>query len=360
MQESCGEPVFKQGPRFQNPYTPHDVVHLMTTSFAKVEEIYYVTCRSFRFFLWLIVMMWYINLLGEVQDLISLWDFLTTFPVVAMWPFFTEDMRKSFGNFSSRLSIKFQQTEGPKEGGGGEEEAQEAAFPTPSRRLTRSVSERTPLLQRVLRAGRNVGSVVHSASASYGGLYQGIGGNAGLIETVSGAEAVRIEFFDRVHYFVCVSMAALRTVILYVLCHAGTYFLLSNHTLLDLLLNALALAFILELDEFVFDFVVSSDAKELILEKLEPLQYTSSIPSKGLSGLCCGLWSSKAFWGLVMIPLIAWAVVEGHYKVTVFPMMEALDCLCLKRGDRCLAATVLTKSWFDEYWSRMAVLAGRT
>merc|ERR1719284_486902 len=81
------------------------------------------------------------------------------------------------------------------------------------------------------------------------------------IEKETDVACVTINFITRPHQFTCFCMLISRLFLAGYMTFVGTMFLLSNHTYIDLLLNAVALAFILELDEYLFACLVSEDTK---------------------------------------------------------------------------------------------------
>mmetsp|Transcript_45078 Transcript_45078/g.104258 ORF Transcript_45078/g.104258 Transcript_45078/m.104258 type:complete len:765 (-) Transcript_45078:83-2377(-) len=294
MQEKCGPAIYRNGPRVQNPYQEQDRMTVMSVSFTRLEEMQYVHSVPFALFLWLILILWYIGLINEAKELLQLYDFLNKVPVVDRWPFFTPEMWR---HWRSWLIAK-------------------------------------GLSPRLRPAACTKGLPKHEPEAS-----------------VAGYDKIEIHEFSRPHFYTCIGIAVIRSLILLLLGYTGTYFLLSNHVVLDLILNALALAFIFDLDEFLFEYLLSDQSKELV-DKLAPLRFKGVVKKE----LCTRIMSERFCWGSFFIPAFALCVVALHNKYSVAPYIEALECLCMQTGDRCLLNIMFYPMWWDEYWSKMAAL----
>merc|ERR1719221_408233 len=166
------------------------------------------------------------------------------------------------------------------------------------------------------------------------------------------SDKVVIKSIDPNHHAVCMIMFALRLFLLFYMMHVGTAYLLSNHSYEDLLLNAVALAFIFELPEFLYVFVVSAEIKDT-LEHVEPIKFQSAIKHRTF-------WEtliSKHIWGLVIIPCLAVYIVYWSHLNVIQPALEALECACMQVGPHCAAAKEFSKRWWDEYWEHTAKLS---
>jgi len=304
-----------------------------------------VHSSHFTFFLWLILLLWYINLINEAQELLRLVHFLYHVRVVNRWPFLTRDMKRFYRSWSNRLRFDVPSLAGSWQTG---DSAAAPAHRVSQRNWTWSPSspshhgppddqaatynEATPLLGHLVsrHSTKNV---------------------TGFSGTEEGYNKMEILEFARPHFYTCICIVFIRTGILLLIGYAGTNFLLSNKTVLDLLLNALALAFIFELDEFLFEYLLSDQSKELV-DQLAPLRYKS----RARDGFCVSFVSERIVWGTLFIPSLAALVVYLHNTYSVAPYIEALECLCLQTGDRCLVNIMFYTSWWDDYWSKMAAL----
>lgn len=167
-----------------------------------------------------------------------------------------------------------------------------------------------------------------------------------------GSKKVEIRRISLAHWQMCSLMVVVRAVMLVYMCYAGTFFLLSNHTFIDLLLNSVALAFIFELDEFLFAFLVSEETKR-DLEDCEPLHFRSSFPQHGQKA---GLYK-KGNWGLVIIPALCVLVVIWNDVENTVPVLRALECACFAQGKQCTDSQIFSDKWWHQYWADTSKLA---
>jgi len=311
IKDRCGDAVPATGPRYANPHRPGDVTGVMKTSWSKLDEVANTHTIGFQFFMALILVLWYVNLVDELKDIIHLWDLLRNFPVSEEWPFLTPEVSSQLSRMKRRLTKRFSDVQDPE----------------------------------ALDEDDQVSSL---------GLSRGAFGSFQLCGEVGTPRSIIITSFERPHQLTIVCMASIRSLLLLYLGYSGTYFLLSNQSYIDLLLNALALAFVFELDEFLFNFLVPEATKSK-LDTLAPLTYKTCLPKKGFPSLVL----AKYFWGLLCIPILAWFVVRTHDQGYTVPMMEAMACACKQVGNQCLASAIFSKSWWDDYWAEMALLRAR-
>merc|ERR1719384_2111918 len=79
------------------------------------------------------------------------------------------------------------------------------------------------------------------------------------------------------HRCICVAMVVIRIFLLSYMAAAGVAFLMTTYSYTDLLMNAVALAFVFELPEFLFQVLVGRSQKEE-LDEVQPLAYKTSLP----------------------------------------------------------------------------------
>merc|ERR1719162_233291 len=132
---------------------------------------------------------------------------------------------------------------------------------------------------------------------------------------------------SRAHGGMVCFMFVVRICLLVYMFHIGSMFLLTNHKYDDLLLNAVALAFIFELPEFLYTFLVSDEMKSN-LEGTHTVNYVTALPTRG----CGTMLLSKSLWGTVIIPVVVIVVVYYHHQVTTMPSLRALQCTCFQTG----------------------------
>lgn len=178
---------------------------------------------------------------------------------------------------------------------------------------------------------------------------------SGLTKSLSGKsvsisdEDLVIESIARPHYFVCAGLVVLRTWVLVYMWNVGSAFVLSTHTYADLILNSLALAFIMELPDFLFKLLVSNSMKAK-LEKASFIPFSSSLPSSRLGRV----FIHKTFWGVIILPIMSMLVVRRNDVYNTVPVLEALKCACTQTGESCLMASSYSKSWWKNHWAEVA------
>merc|ERR1719161_3304087 len=111
-------------------------------------------------------------------------------------------------------------------------------------------------------------------------------------------------------------------------------------------MNAVALAFVLEVDEILFGAIARISTVEE-LEALSDLEFETSLPTEG----CAGWMLQKDFWGIVAFPIIAITIMILNSMLSTKPILDALNCACNQTGSQCHEANLYNKAWWDNYWS---------
>jgi len=253
--DKCGDASLTMGPLFRNPYNHLDSLRLLEAEFASVTTFRLVNSSSFEAFFFLVVMLWFFNLMNETKESVAVLDFL--------------------------LSVEV------------------SKFPT-SQGSSRKV----------------------------------------------------MSCITRPHQLLLGCMVIIRLSLLAYMSIVGTIFLASNHGFIELLCNAVALAFVFELDEFIYMFLVSSEVKKQ-LENLKPAYFSSKLPGPGFTSFLL----KREFWGFVALPLLALSFVVWHRRWNLQPVYNALTCLCQKHVDSCVDFDQFRASWWDGYWKNQAVLS---
>jgi len=243
----------------------------------------------------LILFLWYVNLVAELKDLFRLYDFLRNFPVDESSPLLPPHIRKAISKRIDSMT--------PHDFTKQKEDAEKE---------------------------EDEGSSV------------GLGGE----DSVHVIESISVG-----HRMMVLTILTVRFVLLLYMFHVGSTFLLTQHNYDDLLLNAVALAFIFELPEFLYIFLVSDEMKAK-LEDAHTIEYVTSLPKQGHGSFLL----SKALWGLVIIPLIVFMTVMWHYRATTLPAMQALMCTCYQKGSHCEVSQRFTRGFWDAYWKDVAAM----
>jgi len=282
--DKCGSLTYNLGSMYRNPHDPHDGIRILHPTFGKVGEFTETNSMAFNFFLLLLLMTWFYNSMEEMKNIGAICDLLVNFPVINVFPFLPEKYRKTVNARVSRMSVSLGEI------------------------IYRGESE-------------------HSMSCD--------------------KNSTAIECITRPHQLTLGLMVFIRGSLLLYMTVVGTVFLLSNHQYLDLLLNAVALAFIFELDEFIFTFLVSDEVKNQ-LEQIKPIVFNSVVPETGFIHVLF----RRELWAYLVIPASALSVVLWNRYRNLTPVLGALTCLCEKQGNNCEEASRFPSSWWDDYWTQ--------
>jgi len=276
------------------------VVHVSYDLLSQYEE---AAQWQFQVFLSLILVVWYVTLVLELSRIIQLFDMLANLPHAhhASYSLFTPDAREGMRQMS-RMSVLSSST---------------SLFSTPRYEHAHK-DDHLP----------GIDAKDHSE------------------------ESLIVSNLSRPHFFMCLSMAFVRVFLWFYMANVGTTFLLATFSYDDLLFNAVALAFIFELPEFLYCFLVQEEIR-VQLHNAETRPFPTSLPTHGWKLL----FISRAFWGLILIPLFVWVVMEYNMIHNVSPSLEALNCACFQSGPNCVAAQRFSSSWWNQYWINTAPLA---
>jgi len=150
---------------------------------------------------------------------------------------------------------------------------------------------------------------------------------------------------SRPHRIVLVTVWFLRLVVVFVLTQFGTTFLLVELNYLNLVMNSLALTFILTIDSMLFEVVESSTKEEL--SRCTTLWFGSRLPNSGCLGYCL----KKECWGLFLVPIVSVVLVLCYTYMHKLPVLAALQCACNQEGPDCLDDMQLQVGWWNHYWT---------
>jgi len=303
----CGEAEVTSGERYTNPYDAGDVAFALDVKYKNLSTFETVHSHTFQFFLGLILLIWYINLVDEAKAISNLLDFVINFPVRSLSGTIARTVR-TVGRQFSHSANSFAETAG-------------------------SIFEEDVESQEDADFGRNVKRT-----------------DSGTVTLER--EAIRITSIHRTHWFVCVGLIILRIWVLIYMWNVGTAFVLSTHSYPDLLLNSLALSFIMEMPEFIYKFLVS-DSMKAKFESAEIAPFKSSLPVSPFTRA----FFHKHFWGLILLPIITLFVVRHNDHANTVPVLDALRCACSQTGRFCYMATKYSRSWWDQHWNRSEKLS---
>merc|ERR1719428_2309058 len=229
--DQCGKGIFYPGGIFKSPYHPTDRVYIIANAYSNLSKYIKSDSLVYKCFLFLVLLLWLLALVGELREMVKLAEFTATFPSA--------------------------------EGSGIEVEKNE-----------------------------------------------------------DGDEQYTITGISREHRLTIGVTVVLRTGVIVYLGAVGCTFLILETGYMDLLMNAVALAFILEVETF--------------------------LPTEG----CLGWILLKDFWGIVMFPLISIVIIIQHSLFVTAPVLDALNCACYQTGSQCKEAHTYDLAFWDHYWSQ--------
>lgn len=166
------------------------------------------------------------------------------------------------------------------------------------------------------------------------------------VTTKDDAEHYKITGLTSAHRSAVLAMIVIRTGVVIYLGVVGCVFLVMETGYMDLLMNAVALAFILEIDEILFGAVARATTSEE-LEACDDLEFVTRLPTEG----CAGWVLQKDFWGVLMFPLITVSIMVLYQLFVVNPVLDALNCACYQTGGQCYDALLYNEDWWANYWS---------
>jgi len=129
-----------------------------------------------------------------------------------------------------------------------------------------------------------------------------------------------------------------------VLTCVGVSFLMKQTDYIDLLLDALALIFIVEVAEVLYSQVLRPEVRAQT-ENLEPMH----VPMYGIDYLNRRP-SLVDIIQLVTIVAVTLAWMSYYYSYTLDPIFDALECTCLGVGEKCREAETFSYDFWQKYW----------
>lgn len=158
------------------------------------------------------------------------------------------------------------------------------------------------------------------------------------------AEEEPVEGIDAIHRTILLLVNALRIGMLCVLMYVGLSFLARQTDYIGLLLDGIALIFIIEVAEIIYARVLRDEVRKawgdhdsLFVRKIG-IPYFNTRPDM-----------EDMFWLFVVITMTA--VFMWRLNVTmVSPLYDALECTCLSKGATCREAQKFNSAWWDNYW----------
>lgn len=146
----------------------------------------------------------------------------------------------------------------------------------------------------------------------------------------------------------CRAIVVVKFVMVLLVGYVGTIFLTSDTSYMNLLFDALSLAFIIQVDALLYETMVRPQAKE----ELEGVQSMHIGIPRGSSFRFYQAASPPLrdlFWALGLL-VLAGIVLWEDYHNRLNPMRKALECACSVSGEECFEAQHYSRDWWDNYW----------
>jgi hypothetical protein len=291
----CGAGFYSAGGMYTNPFDAKDTLSSVSVNYQEVITYELVHSATFQFFVWIMLILWLVTLNKELESVFEMLDFCTFFP-------------RTPSDSASPLHIN-----------------------------ARNVTWQS------VRA--SVQQIYDNATSS---------GDGGFL--VGKGETVLIEDISDTHRIICWVVLALRFINVFYMLFVGVVYACCTHSYLDLLMNTVALAFVFTLPEMFYGWLVPERIKAQ-MRRVIIVRDTSAVSSASMSlrnlaklPIATGLVQSRFFQGLLLIPIICWAIVTLNDKYRVRPMLEVLRCACTQEGPHCEVGIHLQRMWWDVYW----------
>mmetsp|Transcript_50037 Transcript_50037/g.88188 ORF Transcript_50037/g.88188 Transcript_50037/m.88188 type:complete len:791 (-) Transcript_50037:37-2409(-) len=321
VEDKCGARIYSPGQRHSNPFDARDVMHTVSVSYANYNQYDTAIKAKFKFFVFLILLAWYVNLVGEFMELVRFADFLWNIRVDDRFTLLTPAARDNIRRVSSRIGEygTFSQSLGDLSKRYLETPASTPRGPSPTEieepKERALEPQEKPAIQ-------------------------------------SGDKAFQMIGMSYVHYYICVVTFFIRAFLWWYIMQTGTVYLMNNYQYDDLLMNAIGLAFVFEVPEAMYWFLIPDKVKA-IFENARTCEYQTALPTHGLGRIII----SRTFLGLIVAPPIVIMVLQFNLYHHIIPSLEALSCACFQSGDQCEISHRFTKAWWDDYWTNTSALA---
>jgi hypothetical protein len=149
------------------------------------------------------------------------------------------------------------------------------------------------------------------------------------------------------HRSVMKLLLLLRTIMTAVLSWVGATFLLKQTDYIDLLLDGVALIFIVEIASVLYEQVLRDEVRDQT-EDIYPMkvimygiEWLNRRPA--LVDIIC----------LFSLIIGCYVILWNHRKTIVEPVLHALDCTCRSNGERCAEAQKFDYDFWYQYWKNV-------
>jgi len=154
-----------------------------------------------------------------------------------------------------------------------------------------------------------------------------------------------INHIKRSHQTALTFVTVMRMCIITILLYVGLNFLAKQNDYIGLLLDGVAMIFIVEVQEILYSYVVRQDKRQT-WEERSPMTF---IPFGASLKFRPGAAALDLAWFFVLLFLAA-LFMAYHTKMLVEPLYSALECACLSEGSKCREAHVFSYQFWQQYW----------
>jgi len=154
----------------------------------------------------------------------------------------------------------------------------------------------------------------------------------------------KVEGITMFHRLFMGIVTLMRIAMLLILLYVGLSFLGRQTDYIGLLMDGVALIFIIEVQEIIYERVVRSDVRQaweesdsLYVKRLG-FDYMNRRPA-----LADMLW-------LAAVAICSILFMWWYTKTIVTPLYDSLQCACVSEGEKCYEAHRFDKSFWDQYW----------
>jgi len=140
-----------------------------------------------------------------------------------------------------------------------------------------------------------------------------------------------------------------RLCILCTLLYVGLNFLAKQNDYIGLLLDGVAMIFIVEVQDILYSHVIRQDVRQT-WEERSPMPFTDALPPFGASSK----FRPRAdildlAWFFILLSLAS-MFMAFHLLWVVKPLYGALQCTCLSEGSQCREAHAFSYQFWQQYW----------
>jgi len=140
---------------------------------------------------------------------------------------------------------------------------------------------------------------------------------------------------------ICVTLA--RMGMLFVLLYVGLSFLGRQTDYIGLLLDGVALLFIIEVQEIVYEKAIRSNVRKE-WDDDDPISFHHTTPTLSVTAD-----KTDMMW-LFLVAAATILFIRYYTLEVVTPLTDSLDCACRSNGEKCFEAQRFSKRFWDQYW----------